>query len=185
MLNKCKKELIAQKRTITNYRKAVTDMQKDFFGGSSMGGATSSITMTSVGLGGFKNNASISEENVDRVDDAISTTSGAVRDKEIKDSFNKVQSFLESNSRFPKSAMRSGGHPHGNNRAIKINYNTVCDFDRADKFRGVISSLSNAKKLPKLISIVIKNIPIAISCYSCAVFVTRRDLIMSRQLAEH
>lgn len=30
-LNKCKKELINQKRTITNYRKAVTDMQKDFF----------------------------------------------------------------------------------------------------------------------------------------------------------
>lgn len=107
MLNKCKKELLNQKRTITNYRKAVTDMQKDFFGSSSMGGPTSTITATSVGfnagLSGFKRDGSYTEEPMDRVDDALSSTSANVREREIKDlqnaSTSKVQSFLEANNR--------------------------------------------------------------------------------------
>ena len=49
MLEKCKKELMNQKRTIANYRKAVTDMQKDFFGHNS-GGVPSTITATSAGF---------------------------------------------------------------------------------------------------------------------------------------
>lgn len=99
-LNKVRKELANQKRTITNYRKAVTDMQKDFFKGGSGGGPPSSITMTSVGrLSGMKRDVSHAEEmTVAGADDAISSTSG-FQEKHLKESASKVQQYLEMNNR--------------------------------------------------------------------------------------
>ena len=74
-LNKCKKELVNQRRTIANYRKAVTEMQKDFFAGGSGGGPPSSITMTSVGrMSGMRRDVSHTEEMTvagDKADDVI------------------------------------------------------------------------------------------------------------------
>ena len=143
MLNKCKKELVNQKRTIANYRKAVTDMQKDFFGAGSAGGPPSSITMTSVGrMSGMKRDISINDDAMgsaekDKNDDAVSSTSAAVRDREIQQSTNKVQQFLDANhlqpSKKSSSVMRSGPNQH--QRAARINYNTACDFERMDKFK--------------------------------------------------
>lgn len=67
-------------------------MQKDFFQ-TSVGGPPSSITMTSVGgrMSGMKRDVSHTEDNTTVVaDDAVSTTSGVMREKEIKDSASKV-----------------------------------------------------------------------------------------------
>ena len=118
MLNKCKKELVNQKRTIANYRKAVTDMQKDFFGAGSAGGPPSSITMTSVGrMSGMKRDISINDDAMnnsaekDKNDDAVSSTSAAKRDREIQQSTTKVQQFLDNHlhpSKKSSSVMRSG-----------------------------------------------------------------------------
>lgn len=89
-LAKSKKELLNQKRTIANYRKAVTEMQKDFFAGSA-GGPPSSITMTSVGrMSGMKRDVSHAEDIMTAADDAISTTSGLMREREIKEASSKV-----------------------------------------------------------------------------------------------
>jgi len=89
-LAKSKKELLNQKRTIANYRKAVTEMQKDFFAGSA-GGPPSSITMTSVGrMSGMRRDVSHAEDNMTAADDAISTASGMMQEREIKESASKV-----------------------------------------------------------------------------------------------
>ena len=51
-LNKLKKELGKHKKTIENYRKAVTDMQKNFFTGAGVGtGSVSSIGMSTTNAG--------------------------------------------------------------------------------------------------------------------------------------
>ena len=105
-MNKCKKELINCKRTINNYRKAVTDMQKDFFTGGAKGGPPSSITMTSIGKTSNVMKREVSHmdeflqlggERPQVADDAMSSTSG-MREKDLKDSANKVQQFLETNA---------------------------------------------------------------------------------------
>lgn len=91
------------KRTIQNYRKAVTDMQKDFFTGGAKGGPPSSITMTSIGKtsGIMKREVSHTDEMVqyggEKTDDVMSTTSG-MRDKDLKDAANKVQQYLDNTS---------------------------------------------------------------------------------------
>ena len=104
-LNKCKKELVNCKRTIQNYRKAVTDMQKDFFSsGGKGGGPPSSITMTSIGKtsGIMKREVSHTEDVTGQgerqlPDDVMSSTSG-MREKELKDAATKVQQFLDTNN---------------------------------------------------------------------------------------
>ena len=79
----------------------MTEMQKDFFTGGTGGGPPSSITMTSVGrMSGMKRDVSHTEEMTvagGPNDDVISTTSG-MRDKDIKESTSKVQSYLEMNN---------------------------------------------------------------------------------------
>ena len=48
-INKLKKELNKHKKTIENYRKAATDMQKDFFtAGGSVGPGT--VSVSSIGI---------------------------------------------------------------------------------------------------------------------------------------
>ena len=101
MLAKCKKDLVAQKRTITNYRKAVAEMQKDFFAvaPAQSTGQSSTITMTSIGrLSGIKyNEISIADENssIKGHGENESMTSQAMRDHEVGDSASKVHEFLE------------------------------------------------------------------------------------------
>ena len=96
MLAKCKKDLVAQKRTITNYRKAVAEMQKDFFAAapSQHTGQSSKITMSSIRrLSSIKHNEMlITEENsMKGQGENESQTSQAMRDHEFGDSTSKVQ----------------------------------------------------------------------------------------------
>ena len=118
-------------------------MQKDFFTGGAGGGPPSSITMTSVGrMSGMKRDVSHTEEMTvagDRAnDDIISTTSG-MRDRDIKESTSKVQSYLEMNnhrSQKSSSVVRSGAHLGG--RTVKVNYNSACDLERFERFKTVL-----------------------------------------------
>ena len=62
-LNKLKKELGKHKKTIENYRKAATDMQKDFFTGAGAGVGTGSVS--SIGVSTTQNyNAAKDANNV-------------------------------------------------------------------------------------------------------------------------
>ena len=63
--------------------------------------------------------------------------------------------------------MRSGAGVHG--RTHKINYNTACDYDRMDRFKSQLFHLMEAKKLPRLMALVIREIPGMISCESCGI----------------
>ena len=183
MLEKCKKELNNQKRTIANYRKAVTDMQKDFFGLGSARGVptTSSITMTSAGMGVQRLGTNFEEH--EKADDALSTNSAARREREIRESTSKVQQYLETNR--PKiSAARSNSQLQAA-RTVKVNYNTMCDTDRAERFKGYTLSISSAKKLPKVLALAIKDIKNVLNCHSCAIFLTRHDLFLNKDLAKH
>ena len=51
-LAKAKKDIANLRKTIASYRKAATDMQKDFFTGGRGGGPPSSVTVTSAVPGG-------------------------------------------------------------------------------------------------------------------------------------
>lgn len=185
-LNKFKKELANNKRTIANYRKAVTDMQKDFFKGGSGGGPPSSITMTSVGrLSGMKRDVSAAEEMTvaGATDDVISTTSG-LQERQLKESANKVQQYLENNNRSQKSSsqLRSGAALGG--RAARVNYNSACDLERFERFKSVVMNVATCRKLAKLCSIVIKDMQAVIPCSSCAIFVVTPGLFKSKQLLD-
>ena len=91
-LAKAKKDIANLRKTIATYRKAATDMQKDFFTGGRGGGPPSSVTMTSVAapIGSAKpedNQTGISVRGVD--DDVMSQMSGR-RDTELRESASKV-----------------------------------------------------------------------------------------------
>ena len=111
IIEKCKKELNNQKRTIANYRKAVTDMQKDFFGAGSARGAptTSSITMTSAGFNMQRLGTNLNIEEHDKADDALSKNSSARHEHEIRESTSKVQQYLDKN-RPNKSVVHSNSY---------------------------------------------------------------------------
>ena len=55
IVEKYKKELHAAKRTIANYRKIVTDMQKNFFDSKQGTGPLTAITATSMGTNAPRN----------------------------------------------------------------------------------------------------------------------------------
>ena len=176
------------RRTLATYRKAVTDMQKDFFTGGQQG-APSSITMTSVGrYSALKRDVSHQDELTvagDKADDAISTTSG-MRERDLKESTSKVQQYLEANharSHKSSSQMRSGAQ--AGPRTLKVNYNTVCDLERFEKFKAVVQNISTVKKLARLFSVLIKEMPGVIPCSSCCIFVVTPNLIYNRHLVEH
>ena len=57
-----------------------------------------------------------------------------------------------------------GSNMHGGSRQVKINYNLVCDLERADKYKGFLTHLVNTKNLSKLLALIVKEIPVAISC---------------------
>lgn len=59
-LNKLKEELATAKRTIANYRKMVTDMQKDFFKSSKQTAPSTNSGFTGVKLGA-RDNSSVSD----------------------------------------------------------------------------------------------------------------------------
>ena len=82
LLNKCKKELASCKRTIANYRKAATDMKKDFFlsGGTTAGRSSSVHSISSLGLASAKFKSQADEPPAERTDDATSVTSGKACD---------------------------------------------------------------------------------------------------------
>ena len=48
------------------------------------------------------------------------------------------------------AAARNQRDTRGGSRTVKINYNTVCDMERAEKFKGFLNQLMSAKKLNKL-----------------------------------
>lgn len=194
-LSKLKKEMVGMRRTITNYRKAVTEMQKDFFTGGAKGGPPSSLTMTSIGKtsGIMKREVSHAEDVLaypQHNDDVLSSTSG-IRDKDFKDSTNKVQQYLETNhSRVHKQSsqqMRSGVNLTTTNapgRAIKVNYNSACDLERFEKFKSVIQTLSEVRKLARLFAITIKEIPNIVPTSSVSIFVITPNMILNRQLVD-
>lgn len=66
-----------------------------------------------------------------------------------------------------------------------MNYNTACDVDRFDKFRQQMVVLANTRSLPKLMSIVIREMSSVILCESVGIFIAKANLILSKQLFEH
>ncbi len=113
-------------------------------------------------MSGMKRDVSHTEDNTTVIaDDAVSTTSGVMREKEIKDSASKVQQFLDTNhhrSQKSSSMMRSTAQIGGENRGRhhRVNYNSQCDLDRFEKFKATMLQLAGVKKLAKLLATVIK-----------------------------
>ena len=65
----------------------------------------------------------------------------------------------------------------------KINYNSACDLERFQKFRAMVNNLSQVKKLPRLFSIIIKEIPTVIPSSTVQIFSFFPNLVKSRKLA--
>lgn len=79
--------------------------------------------------------------------------------------------------------MRSGAQVA--HRTLKVNYNTVCDLERFEKFKTVVQNISSAKKLAKLFATVIKEVPSIIPCSVCCIFVITPNLVLNRQLIDY
>ena len=83
-LDKAKKDIASLRKTIATYRKAASDMQKDFFTGGRGGGPPSSVTVTSAApAGSAKPEGNVSVRGLE--DDVMSQMSGR-RDSEQKES---------------------------------------------------------------------------------------------------
>ena len=84
-LDKAKKDIANLRKTIATYRKAASDMQKDFFTGSRGAGPPSSVTVTSAAPPGSTSRpeGNISVRGID--DDIMSQMSGR-KDTELKES---------------------------------------------------------------------------------------------------
>ena len=83
--------------------------------------------------------------------------------------------------------MRSGTHLNtltAPGRAIKVNYNSACDLERFEKFKCVIMTLSEVRKLARLFAITIKEMPNIIPTSSVSIFVITPNMILNRQLVD-
>ena len=156
LLAKYKKELQGARRTIANYRKIVTEMQKNFFS-SKQGGPLTAMTMTSLGgrSGARRDPSNLDEHEV------LSTTSadpGRAAQGEAK-----VRNYLDLND---ARASKSSGSGHGGLKVhrvgggtdgapiVKVNYNNACDLDRLEKFKVLIHDLAQTKKLARVIGVI-------------------------------
>ena len=79
--------------------------------------------------------------------------------------------------------MRSNSHNAAGRIPSKINYNSACDLERFQKFRATVINLASVKKLARLFSIVIKEVPLLIPCSAINIFVFTPNLVKSRKLA--
>ena len=61
----------------------------------------------------------------------------------------------------------------------------MCDNERAEKFKSYAVSISNAKKLPKVLALTIRDMKNVVNCESCAIFLTRNDLFLTKDIAKH
>ena len=65
---------------------------------------------------------------------------------------------------------------------MKINYNSACDLERFEKFKGVAMTLSECRKLARLFSVIIKEMPNIIPTSSVSIFVITPNMILQKQL---
>ena len=65
-------------------------------------------------------------------------------------------------------------------RTVKVNYNSACDLERFEKFKAVVMTLSEARKLARLFAIVIKELPNIIPVSSVSIFVITPNMILNK-----
>lgn len=81
--------------------------------------------------------------------------------------------------------MRSGAQISGQpGRTLKINYNSACDLERFEKFKNVIMTLSEIRKLARLFSLIIKEMPNLIPTSSVSIFVIKPNMITQKKLVD-
>jgi hypothetical protein len=161
-LVKLKEELATAKRTIANYRKMVTDMQKDFFKSSKQTAPSTNSGFTGVKLGP-KDNSSVGEHADDDSTNSL-VYRGAGRDRNTTESFSVLEGESASQNRisgqntlgFSSQARREMGKQASH--VIRVNYNFVCDLERFEKFNGFTATFADCKRVPKFLLLFLEQI---------------------------
>ena len=181
VLAKYKKELQGARRTIANYRKIVTEMQKNFFSSKQGTGPLTAMTMTSLGgRSGVRRDPSNLDDH-----EVLSTTSADPTRAAVGEA--KVRNYLDLND---ARASKSSGSGHGGLKVrggggtgtdgapiVKVNYNNACDLDRLEKFKGLIHDLAQTKKLARVIGLIFTGMQDVLPGQQPSVFVFQANLL--------
>ena len=65
-----------------------------------------------------------------------------------------------------------------------MNYNSACDLERFEKFKSVVMTLSEVRKLARLFALTIKEMPNLIPTSSVSIFVIKPNLITQKKLVD-
>ena len=67
---------------------------------------------------------------------------------------------------------------------IKVNYNAVCDLERLEKFRDLVSTVANMKRIWRAFSTILTQCLEVINCQSGSIFMFKQDILDTKHMTE-